>query len=68
MAALFTMLPWLSVEGLTPPLVVKIDDDVEGVEGEGVLMLKSMRRGRRDRSTNIIIRSDSNDDVGAPSS
>ena len=37
-------LPWLSVEGPTPPLI-KIDDEVEGVEGEETLMLKSMRRG-----------------------
>ena len=35
-------LPWLSVERPTPPLM-KIDDDVEGVEGEGMLTLKSMR-------------------------
>ena len=33
---------WLSEEGPTPPLL-KIDDDVEGVEGEGMLTLKSMR-------------------------
>ena len=44
-AALSTMLPWLSVEGPTPPLM-KIDDDVEGVEGEEMLTLKSMQRGR----------------------
>ena len=44
-AALSTMLPWLSVEGPTPPLM-KIDDDVEGVEGEEMLTLKSMRCGR----------------------
>ena len=36
---------WLSEEGPTPPLM-KIDDDVEGVEGEGMLTLKSMRWGR----------------------
>ena len=44
-ATLSTMLPWLSEEGPTPPLM-KIDDDVEGVEGEGTLTLKSIRRGR----------------------
>ena len=33
------------MEGPVPPLM-KIDDDVEGVEGEGLLTLKSMRRGR----------------------
>ena len=32
----------VSVEGPAPPLM-KIDDDVEGVEGEGMLTLKSMR-------------------------
>ena len=36
---------WLPEEGPTPPLM-KIDDDVEGVEGEGMLTLKSMRWGR----------------------
>ena len=35
-------LPWLSKEGPTP-LLMKLDDDVEGVEGEGMLTLKSMR-------------------------
>ena len=32
----------VAMEGPVPPLM-KIDDDVEGVEGEGMLMLKSMR-------------------------
>ena len=41
-AALFTMLPWLSVEGPTPPLM-KIHEDVEGVGGDEMLTLKSMR-------------------------
>ena len=44
-AAISTMLPWLSEERPTPPLM-KIDDDVEGVEGEEMLTLKSMQRGR----------------------
>ena len=35
----------VAMEGPVPPLM-KIDDDVEGVEGEGLLTLKSMRRGR----------------------
>ena len=42
MAAVSAMLPWLSVEGPTPPLM-KIDEDVEGVEGDEMLTLKSMR-------------------------
>ena len=34
------------MEGPLPPLT-KIDDNVEGVEGEVMLALKSTRRGRR---------------------
>ena len=36
----------VAMEGSLSPLT-KIDDDVEGVEGEVMLALKSMRRGRR---------------------
>ena len=35
----------VAMEGPLPPLT-KIDDDVEGVEVEVMLALKSMRRGR----------------------